>query len=746
MVLLGASVCGHAAGESVKSPDGRLELRFLARDGVVHYALAVDGREVVEPTPVSLSLEGAADLAVEGFTDVRRGKLDETIPMVVPTFAAEIEVKANTLAFSVGGGLSLEARAHDDLVAFRWLTDREGPLVVRGERFGFRFAEDYRMFYPVPNGKDYISHQENTFPHLRVSETKGLETGPVPFLLELGGGGYLLATDVNVSGYPGLYVSGTGRPELEARFPAVPEELVYHNKGDQKIPRRADFIARTAGPRAFPWRAMMITTARGLLTPGSLYSLADAPKIADTSWIRPGKVVWDWWHDWNIRDVGFKPGRNTETYRHYIDHAAANGIPYIILDEGWSRKDGKGEGLLEVVPEIDMPALAAYGREKGVGLILWMTSYSLEREFDAAFPQFAEWGIKGLKVDFMVRDDQPMMDFCERVAEAAARHKLLVDYHGGSKPTGLQRTWPNVLEHESVLGLEQSKWSDKACPDYAVLLPFIRMAVGPMDYTPGAMLNMQRDVFRADNRLPASLGTRCQQLALYVVFLAPLQMLADSPTHYRENPDAMAFLRRVPTTWDETRVLSATVGGELAVARRKGDEWWIGALTDWTPREITVKTDFLGTGDYLMESWEDGPDAAKKGADHLLRSARVDKDSGITIRMAPGGGFAAVLRKMAATPQVRLAPPSHWLAEDGSRWTARYGSLSDDSLFFVKVTAPDGRELTLPQLPSASGARYSDEHRMVWWEHQGEVSVDIRNKDGEWEPNRFHLKPDGPGR
>lgn len=643
--LFSSSVMARVGEESVKSPDGRLELKFLTKDGAVHYSVTVGGKEVIRPTPLAIEITGVPALEKTEFAKVERREVKETVPMVVPTIASHFDVHANEMTITFGNGLGLDARACNDMVALRWTCNKPGAFDVVNETFGYRFANDYEMFYPIPNGEKFISHQENTFARKKVSETKGLETGPVPFLVDLGGGQYLLGTDVNVSGYPGLYVEGTGEARLEARFPKFPLEFVYNNKGDQTMPRRENFIARSSGPRAFPWRAMVITTAGGLLNSGSLYSLADKPKIADTSWIKPGKAVWDWWNDWNITDVDFKPGVNQATYKHYIDHAAANGLPYVILDEGWSRKVEKDEGLLEVVPEIDMPALAAYAKEKGVGLILWMTAYSLEKNFDAAFRKFDEWGVKGLKIDFLVRDDQQMMDFCERVAETAAKHKLMVDFHGGSKPTGLQRTWPNVLEHESVLGLEQNKWSDKANPEYTTLLPFIRMAVGPMDYTPGAMINRQKDVFKPDNHSPASLGTRCQQLALYVTNLAPWQMLADSPTNYRKNPTSMEFLREVPTTWDETRVLAAGIGETVAIARRKGDQWWIGALTNWTPRTLELKLDFLGSGKYRMKSWEDGPDAAKEGTDNVIKETTVGGDSVYTIHMAPGGGFAAVLKK-----------------------------------------------------------------------------------------------------
>jgi alpha-glucosidase len=374
-----------------------------------------------------------------------------------------------------------------------------------------------------------------------------------------------------------------------------------------------------------------------------LYNLADPSTgtKADWAWIKPGKVAWDWWNAWNITDAGIeKPGVNQATYKAYIDFASANKLEYVILDEGWSVRGPAN--LLKVVPEINMPELSEYAKSKNVGLILWMTSAALEANFDAAFEQFTKWGIVGLKIDFMQRDDAPMMDFLYRASEEAAKRKMLADFHGGSKPAGLLRTWPNVLTHESVLGLEHNKWGKDANPELVTLQPFIRMVVGPMDYTPGAMVNKPLADHKVVHAAPMSLGTRCHQLGMYVVFLSPLQMLADTPSNYRKNPGSLAFLRDVPTTWDETRVIEAKVGESVVVARRKGTDWYVGGLTNWQPREVQLKFDFLGPGPHQATLFQDGTES--EDGDVAGKTLPANNSASMTIKMAAGGGFAAVIR------------------------------------------------------------------------------------------------------
>jgi len=400
-------------------------------------------------------------------------------------------------------------------------------------------------------------------------------------------------------------------------------------------------MARTRGTREFPWRVLVIAPRDAVLLESDIvYRLASETSMADTSWIRPGKVAWDWWNANNVYGVPFRAGVNTDTYKHYIDFAAAHGIEYVILDEGWYPLGD----LLSVVPQMDLDAIAAHAREKKVGLILWVVWKTFDDQMAAALDKFEAWGVAGIKVDFMQREDQWMVNFYERVAREAAKRRLLVDFHGAYKPTGLSRTYPNVLTSEGVLGLEQSKWSDLASPENAVTFPFIRMLAGPVDYTPGAMTNATKADFKPIFNRPMSQGTRCHQLAMYVVYESPLQMLADSPSNYVREPESLAFLSAVPTVWDETRVVSAAVGEHILVARRSGREWYVGALTSWTPRDLEVDLSFLGAGTFDADLYRDGPNADRAGVDYVRETRAVTAADRLKVHLAPGGGFAARLR------------------------------------------------------------------------------------------------------
>jgi alpha-glucosidase len=387
---------------------------------------------------------------------------------------------------------------------------------------------------------------------------------------------------------------------------------------------------------------MMVADAdRELLENEIVYKLAPTSRLTDVAWIRPGKVSWDWWNALNVRDVPFRAGVNTETYNYYIDFAAKYHIPYIILDEGWYKLGN----LLEVTPGVDVPAIVKHGREKGVGVILWVVWKTLDDQMQPALDRFRDWGVQGIKVDFMQRDDQKIVDFYWRTArEAAARH-LTVDFHGAHKPAGLNRAYPNVLSFEGVKGLENDKWSTLVTPEHDVTLPFTRMLAGPMDYTPGAMINAQPRQFRAVFERPMSMGTRAHQLAMYVVYESPLQMLADSPSEYLREPECMEFLAAVPTTWDETRALDGTVGESVLVARRKGDEWYVGAMAGTARRDLTLDLSFLGDGAYTLDAWEDGPNADRNGMDYRKTSSAVTRTSRVALHLAPGGGYAARIRR-----------------------------------------------------------------------------------------------------
>jgi alpha-glucosidase len=404
----------------------------------------------------------------------------------------------------------------------------------------------------------------------------------------------------------------------------------------------AGYIAELQGPKSFPWRAMVISDEDKQLVESELiYKLASDNVIENPEWIKPGKVAWDWWNALNVYGVDFESGVNNATYKYYIDFASEYGLEYIILDEGWYHLDD----IMNVVDEIDVQELVDYGKERNVDVILWVVWKALDDKLTEALDQFEKWGVKGIKIDFMQRDDQWMVNFYEKIARECAQRKLLVDYHGAYKPAGLERKYPNVISSEGVKGLENAKWSEQPDPELNVTLPFIRMVAGPMDYTPGAMINATKENFRDVFNSPMSPGTRCHQLAMYVVFESPLQMLADNPSNYYREPEAMKFLKEVPSVWDETRVLEAKVGDYILIARRSGETWFVGAMTDWSPRSIELNLNFLEEGNYSLQLWQDGINASKYAADFKMDTKNVSNNSKIKIEMAPGGGWAAIITK-----------------------------------------------------------------------------------------------------
>ena len=414
----------------------------------------------------------------------------------------------------------------------------------------------------------------------------------------------------------------------------------------QFVEDREDYIAKISGERELPWRVAIVSTDDSQLAVSNLtYRLAEPSRLEDTSWIKPGKVAWDWWNNWNIYGVDFKAGINNDTYKYYIDFASEHGIEYVILDEGWAVN--LEADLLQVIPEINIPELIAYGKERNVGIILWAGYWAFDRDMEKVSKHYSEMGVKGFKVDFMNRDDQEMVDFIYRASETAARYKLLLNFHGMYKPTGLQRTFPNVLNIEGVNGLEQMKWAPDTLDmvTYDVTIPFIRMVAGPMDYTQGAMRNAAKGNYRPINSEPMSQGTRCRQLALYVVFESPLNMLCDSPTAYMKEPQSLEFISQIPTTWDESIAINGKVAEYVTLARRKGNDWYIGGITNWDARDMEINLSFLPQGNYKVTLFTDGANAHKKGIDYKYKEYNINSTEVLNLHLAPGGGFAAKLEK-----------------------------------------------------------------------------------------------------
>lgn len=411
------------------------------------------------------------------------------------------------------------------------------------------------------------------------------------------------------------------------------------------VEKRENFIAKVDGPRTFPWRMAIVTTDDKDLAASSMtYLLSSPSRIGDLSWIKPGKVAWEWWSDWNLDGVDFVTGVNNDTYKAYIDFAAAHQLEYVILDEGWAVN--LQADLMQVVKDINLKELVDYAAARNVGIILWAGYYAFDRDMENLCRYYAELGVKGFKVDFMDRDDQEMVAFNYRAAETCAKYKLLLDLHGMYKPSGLNRTYPNVLNFEGVHGLENMKWSPESVDQvkYDVTIPFIRQVAGPIDYTQGAMRNAVKGSYFPCNSEPMSQGTRCRQLALYVIFESPLNMLCDTPGNYEREVECTDFITGIPTVWDETHILDAKLGEYIVTARRKGDSWYIGGITDGVARNLEIDCYFLGDKDYVGDLFKDGMNAHRIGKDFKRESVRLNKRDKLKIHLAPGGGFAIRLQ------------------------------------------------------------------------------------------------------
>ncbi len=635
------AVCVTAAAvadESVLSPDGRVKVTVETGKKLA-WSLAVDGVTVVNPSPVALkvykgdTLGGRAKLKA-----ANTAAIDETITPPVAEKRAKITNKCNELRLDFEDGFSLLVRAYDDAVAYRLVTARDGEMIVEDETAAFNLAGDYTLHRTT--AKTVNTSFEAPYTVEKVSEWKPGVLSFMPLLVAADNGLKLIITEADLNSYPGMFLVRDKKEPQRIRGHFAPYPKAEAPSGDRhiKVTATEPFISKTTGTRAFPWRVVGIARKDAELIENDIvYRLGTPCALADTSWIKPGKVAWDWWNANTLWDVPFKSGINTETYKYYIDFAAKNGLEYIILDEGWSDT----RDLTKLKPEVNLEELIRYGAEKKVKLILWCVWCTLDRQREEVLPWLEKMGIAGVKVDFMDRDDQVIVEFYERMAKATAEHHLLLDYHGAYKPTGLRRTYPNLVTREGVAGMEQSKWSTISDPVYTTSIPYIRMFAGPMDYTPGAMRNEQKDVFKAVFNKPSSLGTRCQQLAMYVVFESPLQMLSDSPSAYEDEPECTSFIAGCPTTWDETRGLDGKVGEFVAVARNKGGIWWLGVLNNWDARTITVPLSFLGDGSWKADSFADGPAADRTGTDYVRAAASVKAADTLTLKLVPGGGYAA---------------------------------------------------------------------------------------------------------
>lgn len=646
MTLL-CSVVLSAKEYELLSPDGKLSVHISAGERLLWSVTRGDDL-LIAPSEASLKLtDGTVYGSGTKFRKALRRSVDQVVQ--VQNFKrSEVRDSFNELTLAAKN-FDFIFRAYDDGVAYRFVT--KSSVTVEGETAEFVFPENYRIWTsyvkePGTFDKQFFSSFENIYDDIKISQWDSERLAFMPLTIRTDAGVTMCITETDLLNYPGMYLhNGNASTALKGVFAAVPDEIEQggHNMLQGLVKTRKPFIYHGECGENLPWRIVAVVEKEYALADNDLVYRLSKPSEGDFSWVRPGKVAWDWWNDWNIYGVDFRAGINNDTYKYYIDFASANGIEYVILDEGWA-VNLKAD-LLDVIPEIDLPMLCSYAKSKGVGLVLWAGYWAFNRNMEEVCRHYSQMGIVGWKIDFMDRDDQDMVAFYEKAARTAAKYRQFVDFHGAFKPAGLTRTWPNVLNFEGVAGLEQMKWApdDYDMVKYDVTIPFTRLVAGPADYTQGAMRNASKSNYKAVWSEPMSQGTRCRQLAQYVIYDAPFTMLCDSPSNYMKEKECTGFISEVPTVWDETIALDGKIGEYVLIARRKAGKWYIAGLTDWNAREVTVDlSQFVsGAKEETMVLWKDGINADRAACDY--KRVEMNIQDSIAVSMAPGGGFVIVV-------------------------------------------------------------------------------------------------------
>lgn len=657
LLSLQTAALGKEKTCTIQSPDGRLELTVTCGERIV-YNVRTENERVVSSDGVALELADGRTWGLSSHVKrVQHYLLDEQVP--APFYKrSQVADRCNGLLVEFREGFALEFRLYDDGMAYRFLSRTDDEVTLRGERAPFLFPEGSTTVVPyvrdtpqqhegLPFGEQFMQSFENTYTETSLSAMDSTRLAFLPLLVRTPGGERVCITDADLESYPGMFLRRAAADRLEGVFAPCPRRIVAggYDRMQGVVEEYEPYIARIAARQTLPWRAMALVRNDAELAQTDLvWRLASPCRLDDISWIEPGKAAWEWWNGWGLYGVDFEAGINQRTYEYYIDFAAANGLRYVVMDDGWSAGHHRP---FETAGDIDLPALVAYGAERGVGLILWIGYLPFAGQMEELCAHYSKMGIRGFKVDFMDRDDQLLTDFVYEAARTAARYGLLLDLHGIYKPTGVQRTYPNVINFEGVHGLEQVKWSPVEVDQvtYDVTMPFIRMMAGPVDYTQGAMRNAVRENFRPVNGEPMSQGTRCRQLAQYVVYDAPLSMLCDAPSQYEREEECLRFIAGVPTVWDQTRVLEGEVGHCIVTARRSGEVWYVGGMTGWEARTVHLDLSFLPEGTYDVELFRDGANARRIARDYRREVLTLDASEGLDVELAPGGGFAARIVK-----------------------------------------------------------------------------------------------------
>lgn len=691
LLLIGnASLAAKEKKYVLSSPDGTLKVEISVGNELA-YQVMHGNDTILSHSNIGLVLENGTIVGkTPRITGERRRKIKDNIESPFYRFK-EFVATGNELDLKLKGGFGIIFRAYNEGVAYRFYTTQSSDIIIKEEQAEFNFKEDYTAYLPYTTNdkKPMVMAYQNVYDITPLSKAQP-KLAFLPVTVDCGSV-KLTLLESDLEAYPGMFVqSQQGKYGLKGVFAPYPAKTDFYPWRKQEyVTETTDFISRSRGSRSYPWRVLAITEKDTDMPVNNLvYALASPNRIGDTSWIKTGKVAWDWWNDWNLKGVPFKAGINMDTYKYYIDFASRNGLEFIVLDEGWY--DPKSGDMLTVIPELDLPELIAYGKSKGVEIVLWTVFNVLDSQLEAACKKYADMGIKGFKVDFLDRDDQTAVEMVYRIAEMTARYKLTLDLHGIYKPTGINRTYPHIINFESVFGMEEVKWTDikNNMPLYDVTFPYIRMMAGPVDYTPGAMRNATKADWRAMYYTPASMGTRCHQLAAYIVHDSPFTMLCDAPTNYLNEQECVDFIASLPVEVDSTFIASGELGKYIVTVRKKDVNWYIGGMTNWDERDVQLDFSFLPEGvSYTAVLFKDGVNANKQAEDYRKETIRIDKDSRLTLHLASGGGFAMKLELCPVHGQVTGIPegkniPSFYqkYIETEGLYVTSSGKVSDEAL------------------------------------------------------------------
>ena len=629
----------------VNSPNGKLTARIAIKEQC-QLSILLDGEELMAPSTIGLTLkDGKQAYSQAKVARSKRSSINETIE--APMYRqASFTFKANQLDLKLKGGFGLIVLATDEGVAYRFYQTNKGTITIYDEVADYQFGADRTAWlaYSTNKEKPYAMAFQNIYHETAISKAED-QAAFLPVTIDCDKAKVTLL-ESDVVSYPGMFVRANDG-SLKAEFAPYPKSMDYYRwRGMSYVKETEDYIARNEGAHNYPWRILAVTEDDTQMPLNNMvYALARPNKIGNTDWIKPGKVAWDWWNDWNLRGVDFVAGINYDTYKYYIDFAAAHGLEYIVLDEGWY--DSNKANIMQPIEEVRLPELIAYAKSKGVDIVLWTVFNVIDEKLEEACKHYADMGIKGFKVDFLDRNDQTAFEMVERLAECAARHHLMLDLHGIYAPVGLNRTYPNIVNYEGVFGMEEVRWTElkNDMPLYDVTFPYIRMMAGAVDFTPGAMRNGTKEDWAAIYNKPISMGTRCHQAACYIVHDSPFTMLADSPTNYEDDEPYTQYIASLPTVFDETRILQGKMGEYIVTARRLGDTWYIAGQTNWDARDLTIDFSFLTEGKkYKAHLLTDGINAHHDAEDYRLSTMDCSSTTQQAIHLAPGGGFVIKLR------------------------------------------------------------------------------------------------------